>query len=101
MTWPADVPVPEGAKRFDPQGPLSQVDALAADLDPKNPFVQTVLQLKELKVALEKLEAENNAVRPRDAHRRSRPWRPLGCADCDSSCSRMVAAGPSSDRGCI
>lgn len=61
MTWPAELPVPEGTKTYDPKGPLSQFDALAANQDPEDPTVKAILELRDLKVALEKLEMENSA----------------------------------------
>jgi hypothetical protein len=83
-TWPADVPVPAGLKAFDPTGPLSQIDELAEGLDGNDPFVKFALHIKDLKVAVAKLEAEDKEVRvhgqsisgPRlvpDGHK-SQPW---------------------------
>ena len=49
-------------KPFDPAGPLSQFDNLAEGLDRNDPFVKIALEMKELKVAKEKLESERAQV---------------------------------------
>lgn len=62
-TWPAEVPTPAGAKPFDPSGPLSQVDALADGLPQDDPFVKLALDMKNLRVAVDKLKSEEATVR--------------------------------------
>lgn len=61
--WPTDVPVPAGAKPFDPKGPLSQIDTYIADLDMDDPMVKVAKQMKDLRSAVEKLEDEARTVR--------------------------------------
>ena len=63
LSWPSDVPVPEGARQYDPDGPLSQIDALAANQHPDDPHVKIIMQMRDLKVALDKLEMESSSVR--------------------------------------
>lgn len=53
-----------GGKDFDPSGPLSQIDTLAEGLDKSDPFVKSILRLKEIKVATDKLQSEETLVRP-------------------------------------
>ena len=57
-------------KPFDPAGPLSQFDNLAEGLDRNDPFVKLALDMKELKVAKEKLDAERAQVRARSLQSR-------------------------------
>jgi hypothetical protein len=64
-SWPAEVPTPAGVKPFDPNGPPSQIDALAEGLDHNDPFVKLALDMKDLRVAVDKLHAESSLVRGR------------------------------------
>jgi hypothetical protein len=63
--WPADISVPEGLKPFDPKGSLGQIDAYMAGLPEDDGIVESVRQLKNLRVATDKLKAEQKAVRSR------------------------------------
>ena len=65
QSWPAEVPVPAGVKPFDPAGPLApQVDALSEGLPENDAFVKFVNDLKDLRVAVDKINMENAHVRP-------------------------------------
>lgn len=73
MTWPADIVKPAAVPPFDPKGPLSQFDKLAEGLDANDPYVKAVIDLKDLRVAVDKLKVEQNAVRAPDAWRSHQP----------------------------
>jgi hypothetical protein len=57
--------VPEGLKPFDPKGSLGQIDKYMVGLPEDDGLVESVRQLKNLRVATDKLKAEQKAVRPR------------------------------------
>ena len=82
--WAADA-IPAGKKPFDPSGPLSQIDTLAEGLDHNDPMVKIALDMKNLKVAVEKLKAEEAMVRDSlglAAFSAAQSSRHLSCSSC-------------------
>lgn len=56
--------VPDGMKPFDPKGSLGQVDSYMAGLPENDGIVESVRMLKNLRVATDKMKAEQKAAGP-------------------------------------
>lgn len=70
-SWPAEMSVPDGLKPFDPKGSLGQVESYMAGLPEDDGIVESVRLMKNLRVATDKLRAEQKAVRQAAARLRS------------------------------
>lgn len=62
-SWPAEVSVPDGLKPYDPKGSMGQIDSFMAGLPEDDGIVESVRLLKNLRVATDKMKAEQRAVR--------------------------------------
>ena len=60
--WPADMSVPDGLKPYDPKGSMGQIDTYIAGLPENDGIVASVRTLRSLRVATDKLKAEQKAV---------------------------------------
>eukprot|EP00892_Ulva_mutabilis_P011010 jgi/Ulvmu1/8281/UM041_0093.1 len=62
--WPTDVSVPDGMTPFDPKGSFGQVDKYTQGLPENDALVQFVRKLRDLRLAVDKMEAEKKAAGP-------------------------------------
>lgn len=62
--WPADMSVPDGLKPYDPKGSMGQIDTYIAGLPENDGIVASVRTLRSLRVATDKLKAEQKAAGP-------------------------------------
>lgn len=63
VAWPTDVSVPDGMTPFDPKGSLGQVDKYTQGLPEDDALVHYVRKMRDLRLAVDKLETEKKAVR--------------------------------------
>lgn len=62
--WPADLSVPDGMKPYDPKGSLGQIDSYMAGLPESDGIVESVRMIRNLRVATDKMKAEQRAAGP-------------------------------------
>lgn len=102
VAWPTDVSIPDGMTPFDPKGSFGQVDKYTQGLPEDDALVQFVRKLRDLRLAVDKLEAEKKAVRVCAPHARHKSASVDLAHPCSTSSHTQLfalQAGPSLPRG--